>query len=124
MLAGAGGQAKPRARREHLGAGPAVVGSELDTEQITHLAIEVGEAGLRPADDADLDIALGFEAIGEDAQGDGLACPWRSGDEGEAALADELLGTPAEGLGSAADVQRLDRHVGGEPGESGEGIMR
>ena len=65
----------------------------------------------------------GFEAIGEDAQGDGLAGPWRSGDEGEAALADELLGAPAEGLGSAADVQRLDRHVGGErvPLEAVEG---
>ena len=91
---------------------------KLDAEQIAHLAIEVGEARLRPADDADLDVALGFEAIGEDAQGDGLAGAWRSGDEGEAALADELLGAPAEGLGSAADVQRLDRARRGRTGST------
>jgi len=108
---------------QHLGAGPAVVGRKLDAEQIAHLAIEVGEARLRPADDADLDVALGLQPVGEDAQGDGLAGSGRAGDEGEAAFADELLGAPAEGLGAAADVQRLDRHVGGKgvPLEAVEG---
>ena len=83
---------------QHLGAGPAVVRGELDAEQVAHLAIEVGEAGLRPADDADLDVALVAEALGEDAQRDGLAGAGRAGDEGEAALADELLDAPAERL--------------------------
>jgi hypothetical protein len=34
------------------------VRGEFDAEQIAHLAIEVGEAGLGPAEDADLDVAL------------------------------------------------------------------
>ena len=41
--------------RQIVGSGPAVVRSQLDTEQIAHLAIEVGEAGLWARDDADLD---------------------------------------------------------------------
>ena len=32
---------------QDLGAGPAVVRGELDAEQVAHLAVEVGEAGLR-----------------------------------------------------------------------------
>ena len=83
---------------QHLGAGPAVVRAQLDAEQVAHLAIEVGEAGLGPADDADLDVALLAEALGENAQGDGLAGAGRAGDEGEAAFADELLDAPAERL--------------------------
>ena len=47
---------------QHLGAGPAVVRGQLDAEQVAHLAIEVGEAGLGPADDADLDVALSCRA--------------------------------------------------------------
>ena len=43
---------------QDLGAGPAVVRGELDAEQIAHLAVEVGETGLGPADDADPDVAL------------------------------------------------------------------
>ena len=44
-------------------------------------------------------------------------------DEGEAALADELLGAPAEGFDAAADVQGLVGHVGSEraPLEAVEG---
>jgi hypothetical protein len=33
-------------------------------EQIAHLAVEVGDAGLGPADDADLDVALRAEPLG------------------------------------------------------------
>jgi hypothetical protein len=36
---------------------------QLDAEQIAHLAIEVGEAGLGAGDDADLDVALRGEAL-------------------------------------------------------------
>jgi hypothetical protein len=52
---------------QHLGAGPPVVRSKFDAEQIAHLAIEVGEAGLGPAEDADLDVALSAEPLGENA---------------------------------------------------------
>ena len=108
---------------QNLCAGPAVVGRKLDAEQIAQLAVEVGEARLRPADDADLHVPLGLEPVGENAQGDGLADAGRAGDESEAALADELLGAPAEGLDAAADVQGLDGHVGSErvPLEAVEG---
>jgi hypothetical protein len=34
------------------------VRAELDGEQVAHLAVEVGEAGLGPRENADLDIAL------------------------------------------------------------------
>ena len=99
---------------QDLGAGPAVVRGQLDAEQIAHLAVEVGKAGLRPADDADLDVALGAKALGEDAQGDRLAGAGRAGDEGEAAFADELLDAPAERSMRRVTCKRLDRHVGCE----------
>src|ERR1700692_1637659 len=96
---------------QHLGSGPAVVRSQLDAEQSAHLAIEVGEAGLRARDDADLDVALRAEALGENAQRDGLAGAWGAGDEGEAAFADELLDAPAERLplAMAESVRRSPR---------------
>ena len=81
---------------QHLGAAPAVGRTQLDAEQVTHLTVEVGKASLRPADDADLDVALCAKALGEDAQRDRLAGAGRAGDEGEAAFADELLNAPAE----------------------------
>ena len=49
------------------------------------LAVEVGDARLRPADDAGLHIPLGLQPVCENAQGDGLAGAGRAGDEGEAA---------------------------------------
>ena len=99
---------------QHLGAGPPVVRGEFDAEQVAHLAVEVGEAGLGPADDADHDVALSAEPLRENTQRDRLASAGRAGDEGEAALADELLDAPAERLDASADVERLDRHVGSE----------
>jgi hypothetical protein len=99
---------------QHLGAGPSVVRGELDSEQVAHLAIEVDEAGLGPAEDADLDVALSCEPLGENTQRDRLAGAGRTGDEGEATLADELLDAPAERLDASADVKGLDRHVGSE----------
>ena len=65
--------------------------SQFDAEQIAHLAIEVGEAGLGAGDDADLDVALRAEALGENAQRDGLAGAGGAGDEGEAASLVPLL---------------------------------
>ena len=97
---------------QHLGAGPAVVGAEFDAEQVAHLAIEVGEIGLGPAAQADLDVTLLREPLGENAQGDRLACAGSPGDEGEAAFADQLLDAPAERLDARRGMERLDRHVG------------
>jgi hypothetical protein len=99
---------------QHLGAGPSIVWGEFDAEQVAHLAVEVGEAGPGPAEDADLDIALSAEPLGENAQRHRLAGAGRAGDEGEAAFADELLDGPAERLDASAEVERLDRHVGSE----------
>ena len=81
---------------QHLGAGPAVVGTQFDAEQVAHLAIEIGEIGLGPAAHADLDVTLLGEPLGENPQGDRLAGAGRAGDEGEAAFADQLLDAPAE----------------------------
>ena len=97
---------------QHLGAGPAVVGAELDAEQVAHLAIEVGEIGLGPAAQADLDVTLLREPLGENAQGDRLAGAGSPGDEGEAAFANQLLDAPAERLDAPRGMERLDRHVG------------
>src|SRR5260221_10503843 len=83
-------------------------------EGVAVFGVEVGEAGLRRGDDADLDVGLGAEPLRENAQRDRLAGAGRAGDEGEAALADELLDAPAERLDASADVERLDRHVGSE----------
>ena len=97
---------------QHLGAGPAVVGAEFDAEQVAHLAIEVGKIGLGPAAQADLDVTLLREPLGENAQGDRLACAGSPGDEGEAAFANQLLDAPAEQLDARRGMERLDRHVG------------
>ena len=41
-----------------LGATPAVMRAQLDAEEFAHLAIEVGDIGLRPTDHADRHVAL------------------------------------------------------------------
>jgi hypothetical protein len=87
---------------------------EHDAEQVSHLTVKVPESRLRTADDADLDVALRCESLGEDAQRDRLAGAGSAGDEREAALASELLDPPAERLDARRDAQRLDRHVRGE----------
>ena len=97
---------------QHLGAGPAVVGTQFDAEQVAHLAIEIGEIGLGPAAHADLDVTLLGEPLGENPQGDRLAGAGRAGDEGEAAFADQLLDAPAERRDARRDMKRLHRHVG------------
>jgi len=56
------------------------VRGELDAEQVAHLAIEVGKAGLGPAENTDLDIALTAEPLRENAQRDRLAGAGRAGD--------------------------------------------
>ena len=100
---------------QHLGAGPAVVRVQLDAEQVAHLAVEVGEAGLRAAEDADLHVALAPRPLGEHAQRDRLA---------HARAAPVTRAKPPSPTSCStrqqndsrrrADVERLDRHVGSE----------
>ena len=86
---------------QDLGAGEAVMRAQFDTEEFAHLAIEVGDVGLRPADHADGDVALVGQRCRQDAQGGGFAAAGRAGDEGEAAVAGELLHAPAERIPGA-----------------------
>ena len=88
--------------------------AQLDAEQLTHLAIEVGEIGLGPAAHADLDVTLFGESLSEHAQGNRLAGTGSAGDEREAAFASELPDPPAERLDARRDMERLDRHVSGK----------
>ena len=88
--------------------------AQFDAEEFAHLAIEVGDVGLRPADHADRHVALRRQRCGQDAQGGGFAAAGRAGDQGEATFAGELLHPPAEQFQARGDVQRLGRHVGGE----------
>ena len=99
---------------QDFGAAPAIVRVQFHAEDVAHLAIEVGDVGLRATDDADLDVALRRQMSGQDAQGDGFAGAGRSRDEGEAALVGELRDPPAEGTQAGRDMQRLGRHAGGE----------
>jgi hypothetical protein len=100
---------------QDLGAAPAVVRAQFDAEEFAHLAIEVGDVGLRPADHADRDVALCRQRwSARMRKTGGFAAAGRAGDEGEAAFGGQLLDAPAERFQARGDVQRLGRHVGGE----------
>jgi hypothetical protein len=90
---------------QDLGTTPAIVRAQFDAEEVSHLAIEVGDVGLRATDDADRHVAPRRQRSGQDAQGGGLAAAGRAGDEGEAAVASELLHPPAERFQARGDVQ-------------------
>ena len=98
--------------RKQLGAAPAVVRMQRHAEELAELAVEVGDARLRAAEYPDLYVALRRQPLGEHAQRHRLAQPGQPGDQGKAALADELLDAPAERLQAGADVERLDRYLG------------
>src|SRR5439155_14467185 len=57
---------------QHACPGPAVVGRELNAEQIAEFAVEVGDATLRAGEDAEDEIAMGREALGEQPERDRL----------------------------------------------------
>src|SRR5262249_56392540 len=99
---------------QHLTAGPAVVGTELDAEQRSLLAIKIGKASLGPREHPDRDVALGCEPLGKDAQRHGLTRSGGARRQPKAALADELLNSTAEGAGTGGDMEGLDGNVGGE----------
>jgi len=94
---------------------PAVVGLELDAEELAHLAVEVGDVALGVGESADRDLAQGFEALGQDAQHHALAGAGVAGDQREAAFAHQaLLDAPAEALDLGQGAQRLAREIRGE----------
>ena len=99
---------------QRLGPTPAVVRVQLHAEELAQFAIEVVQAGLRPTEHAELDIAQSRQPLGEYAQRHRLAQPREPGDQGEAALAHELLDAPAERIQARPDVERLDRDLGGK----------
>ncbi len=99
---------------EDAGAGPAIVRRELDPEEVAEFAVEVGDAALRSAEDADGEILVGGELVDQQPEGDRLAEAGVAGDEGEAALAGEVVGAPAEVFDLGGEEERLGRDLGGE----------
>ena len=87
---------------QDLGAAPAVVRTQLDAEEVAHLAVEVGDVGLRPADHADLDVAFARQLLGQDAQTGGLSGSGIACDDGEAAFGDQIANAAAEGVEARA----------------------
>jgi hypothetical protein len=83
---------------QDLEAAPAVVRRQGDAEEVSHLAIEVGQSALRAGEHAGDDIGQGGEVVGESAQCDGLAGAGVAGDESKPALANEAFKAPAEVL--------------------------
>src|SRR4029453_6193663 len=104
---------------------PAVMGAKLDPEEGAHLAVEVGEASLRPAQHSYGHIRLTAEPLGEDTQGHRLTRAGCTGDQGKSTLAGKLLNAPAEGLDPRRNMQCFDGDVGGKrvPLEPIEGEM-
>jgi hypothetical protein len=100
---------------KRLGPGPSVVGSKGNAEHVAHLAVEVGEVSLRPGEDADDELGLTRESLGEEAKDDAFAGSGLSGDEREAAVSSEgQLELPEEALEGGCNPKSLERHVGRE----------
>ena len=98
-----------------LEAAPAVMGLELDGEQIAHLAVEIGQIGAGMADGPDADLGQLAEALVEQAQHRTLAGTGIALDQGKAAFADQrVLDAPAELLHGRGDVQCLGGQLRGE----------
>jgi hypothetical protein len=98
-----------------LGPGPSVVGSKGNGEHVAHLTVEVGEVSLRPGEDADDELGLTRESLGEEAKDDTFAGSGLSGDEREAAVSSESqLELPEEALDGGCNPKSLEGHVGRE----------
>ncbi len=97
-------------------AAPAVAGAKLDTEDVTHLAIEITEIALRMGDDTDGDVGDVGELGGGDAQHGALAQARIAREHGEAALAEHDVHDPPAKLG---DGRRGEQGVRGSLGEKG-----
>jgi hypothetical protein len=100
---------------QRLEAHPAVVRAQLHGEQITELAVEVGEVGARVRECGDGQIRHGGEALGDQAQRHALARTDVAADQREAAFAHErVLDTPGEVLHRRREAQRLGGQFGRE----------
>src|SRR5262249_48988422 len=105
---------------QHGGAGPAIMRMQADPEEFAHLAVEVGDVGLRTADHTDPDIALRGKVVGEQAHGGGFAAPGHAGEQGKSALFGLLRNAPAERSDGRGGVQPLDRRARRKRVPSGE----
>ena len=101
---------------QRFGAVPAVVGRERHAKQVAQFAIEVGQVGLGPGQDADAQIAQVAQVLGQDAQGGALAGARLADDQGKAAFADLLFDAPAEALGRRREPQSRGRALRGRRG--------
>ena len=99
---------------ERLEAGPAVVWTELDAEEVPELAVEVGDTGLRTSEHPDRDLGQLGESFLDDAQRDGLAVSWLSGAEGKAPVVDHGLDARHEALDARCGVESFVRDVRSE----------
>ena len=96
-------------------AGPAVVVHQVDVEHLADLAVEVRRPRGGAGDGGDPEPIGAAETIGEQAEGDALSGAGLAGDQGEAALAHEMLFDPdAEAVDGGAGHEAVDRQIGGE----------
>ena len=99
---------------EALESGPPVVGCEGDAEEMSELAVEVGQLALGPGEDADDDVGGLVEVVRQLPQGGGLAGARLAGDQRESALTHEAVGAPAEVDQIRGLPECLDGDVGRE----------
>jgi hypothetical protein len=100
---------------KQLGSGPSIVGSKGNGEDIAHLAVKVGEVGLRPGEDAHDELGLKGETLGEKTKNDTLSRSRLTGDKGKAALSAEgQLELPEEALDGGRPAKGFEGHVGRE----------
>src|SRR6185436_10159481 len=93
------------------------VGAEADTEEIAELPIEVADTALGMFDIADDHVGQSPQSIGEQAQGDGLAGPWVSGEQRESAVRDAELDAAKEGVDHGRGVEGLGGDIRTEGGK-------
>ncbi len=100
---------------QDLEAGPAVVGSQGNAEDVAHLAVEIGQVALWMMDGRHGQVAHARQAIREQAQRHALARAGVAMDHGKAALADlGVLDAPAEVLHARGHVDGLGGQLLGE----------
>jgi len=65
---------------QHLGPAMTVVRTQLDAEQLAHLAIKVRKSRLRPRQHTDLHVTQTREPLGEHPQSGRFSYTWGAGD--------------------------------------------
>ena len=89
--------------------------SKRDAEDLTHLAVEVGDISLRPGNYSHIEVGLLGQLLREHAQGDTLSGSRIPRDQGEATLAKKaLVHLPEEAVHSRADRKGLGGNLWAE----------